>query len=57
MKVGIFSFFKREAHLGEISSKVSCCSSGDDDKCNCPCGLACGPYNKIGFTYNYSTLS
>ena len=42
MKVGIFSFFKREAHSGEISSNVSCRSSGDDDKCNCLCGLACG---------------
>jgi hypothetical protein len=45
MKVGIFSFFKHEAHLGEISSKVSCCSDGGSgcggggDKCCRSCGF------------------
>jgi hypothetical protein len=41
MKVGIFSFFKREARSGEISSNVSR-SSGDDDKCNCLVVFASG---------------
>ena len=39
MKVGIFPFLKRGAHSGEISSNVSCRSSGDDDKRNYPCGF------------------